>query len=299
MLSTVKLVLGHAHEVPQSICHHNDRVFVQMKSGRFLQYIIQADGQLEQDFHVDIHVGSNTFMRTTISDSLCLVPAVEGDGSVLELFDPANWSVEGPQVRSMTPSTGMCMCSQLVVSDAHRVAITGYDNGSISIFIMDDGNTNFIEKENVQLFTEAVLCMTCRVEPGGLLKIVCGGAGKFVKMLLFDFETMTVKNIISTELEREGIASLSMDGQLIVCGGWDTNLSIFSSATLSRLTSLSGHSDGISQVGIYYFERGVQSSLRPSLRHTSMIISAGRDGLIRLWSLPDSAMKQKIICNKD
>lgn len=292
-LCAVNMEPTSKHEVPQTIFHHHDQIFVHMKTGRILQLVMRSDGILEGKGPVEFNAGSDTFMRISTGDGLCLVPAAGSQGIAIEVVRMEDWSNLGPSIQSFIANTGMCMCSQLIRHGSDLLVIAGFDNGSVSIFSRE--GDEFMEKDNIQLFHEAVLCMTCRVEPSGLVRVVCGGAGKFVKMIIFDTGFMTTGEIVMTELEREGTSSLCMDDEIVVAGGWDTRISVFSTDSLALLTTLSGHSDGISQVQVMHFPRGIQSSIRPSLRYQDVLVSAGRDGILHLWSLPPSIKQQQLV----
>jgi len=215
---------------------------------------------------------------------ICAAPSIHGPSSAIDLIELFTWHIKVKNIRPSAQKTGMCMCAQLISRNDSIFLLAGYDNGSLSIFLIE--YVSFNELISIQIFPESIMCLAGQIQDARL-KIVCGGAGNQVKMIHFDLDFLEIVGPLQeTEVEREGISSIFISEDLIVAGGWDTMLPIFSSTTLASLTSLAGHTDTLNQVQVVQFDRGIQSSLRPSHRYKELIVSAGNDGVIHLWSLP-------------
>lgn len=264
-------------DLPLSIQHYGSLILIQLKSGRISRYRLDGFGLLE----VDVVRSFKTFSffripKPVMFDEHCfmLVPSAAKESIEIVCLDEQTLSIP----IQTKETAGMCLCGQMVEYDGSLFVLCGYDNGTLHLYRVC--GTTVEEELSIQVFPESIIDL-CVCTDGGLW-VVCGGALKALKQVRIgrDFSVEIIDSPISA-----GVSSISSSSDLIVVGGWDGRLSVYSSRTLALLGAGCEHTEAVNMIRMVNFANGIQSSVRPSLRYDQLAISSSKDCTLMLWSM--------------
>ena len=183
-------------------------------------------------------------------------------------------SLETKQIsRTLAPKTssekgyGMCMCLKSLwreTSATKALLLTGYENGRIVLWNTELGT----EIDSLAEHTEAVMCM----DYSEILQR--GISGSVDEQLLVWNITQDDKLAVFTRIQitNPGINCVRFrdDGKIVLTGGWDGQVRIYSGKTLRPLAVLTCHKESVSCV---------------SFSKEQSFLAGSKDGAISSWSV--------------
>ena len=158
---------------------------------------------------------------------------------------------------------GMCMCLKSISIDSKPHVLVGYENGHIVLW---DTET-YSEVSDAAVHSEAMMCMDYSER---LKKGASGSTDDKISIWTINADQINVMKHI--QITNPGLNCLKFrcDDKILVSGGWDGQVRVFSGKTLRPLAVLSSHKESIMCVTF--------------LNDNSFLVGS-KDGTISSWSV--------------
>lgn len=166
---------------------------------------------------------------------------------------------------------GNLMALEKSIVNGKLYLLGGYETGDVVLWSFDTGEVINSAKLQDQITSLSFDPFTCRG--------VCGAASNILQIFNIDKKSYEIKVKCEITLTNEGCNVLQFrhDGKLLVCGGWDGRVRLYSCRTLRALAVLTEHKSAITDV---------QFSPHIIKYWNSKIMAvSGADGTISLWNL--------------
>lgn len=149
--------------------------------------------------------------------------------------------------------------------------IGGYETGDVILWSSDTGEVISSAKFKEQITSISFDAFSCRG--------VCGGASNILQIFSIDQKSFEISLKCEITLTNEGcnVVKYRHDGKLLVSGGWDCRIRLYSCRTLRDLVVLNIHKGAITDV---HFSPHVIKYWNSKIMAVS-----GADGTISLWNL--------------
>lgn len=166
---------------------------------------------------------------------------------------------------------GNIMALEKTIVKGNIYLIGGYEAGDVVLWSFDTGELISCAKFQEQITSISFDSFTCRG--------VCGGASNILQIFNINEKSFEIKMKCEITLTNEGcnVVKFRHDGKLLVSGGWDGRVRLYSCKTLRALAVLTQHKNSITDV---------QFSPNIIKYWNSRIMAvSGSDGTISLWNL--------------
>ncbi|KAF8774792.1 Guanine nucleotide-binding protein subunit like protein [Argiope bruennichi] len=166
---------------------------------------------------------------------------------------------------------GMCMCMKAIHLKEKAFLLIGYESGQIGLWDCESDN----EVSQLKLHNEPIMCLDYDTQHKK--KGISGSVEKVIKTWTIQ-EDFTLIKVQEVMLNNDGIIAVKIreDGKILITGGSDSNIRIFSWKSLKLLAILDFHEFSIYCLSCCSFPVGKQ---------TSIFASGSKDKRIALWSI--------------
>ncbi|CAL1279904.1 unnamed protein product [Larinioides sclopetarius] len=166
---------------------------------------------------------------------------------------------------------GMCMCMKAIYLKENTFLLTGYESGHIGLWDCESDD----EISQLKLHDEPVMCLDYDTEHKN--RGVSGSVEKVLETWTIK-EDFTLTKVQAVTISNAGINAVKIreDGKILMTGGSDSNIRIFSWKSLKLLALLDFHEMSIHCLSCSCFPVGKQ---------TSVFASGSKDKCIALWSI--------------
>lgn len=168
-------------------------------------------------------------------------------------------------------SIGNIMALEKSLVNGKMYIIGGYETGDVILWSFDTGEVISSAKFQDQITSISFDPITCRG--------VCGAASNVLQIFHINEKSFEMKVKCEITLTNEGcnVVRFRHDGKLLVCGGWDGRVRLYSCKTLRALAVLTQHKNAITDVQF--------SSNVIKYWNSRIMAVSGSDGTISLWNL--------------
>nr|XP_022920451.1 guanine nucleotide-binding protein subunit beta-like protein 1 [Onthophagus taurus] len=246
----------------QAIHCIDKKILIQEKSGALKSWIINESSIYEVENEIDLYGG---YCRSLIHEDNILIP-IERD--MIAIFD-LNFN-KTASLKPTETDLGNVMCMECFKIKENDYLLTGYESGYLILF-----DITFRKQCSKLKLNE---CVTSISYDEITRRGVIGNASNILHLIAIDQSlNLIVKAEISMINDGCGIVKIRPDKKILVAGGWDGRLRLFSWKTLRVLVVLNEHKKAVTDV---QFSPNVVDFWGSKV----MAASSG-DGTITLWNL--------------
>ncbi|KAJ8985215.1 hypothetical protein NQ317_018244 [Molorchus minor] len=217
----------------QAIHYHDDNIITQEKMGTVKLWTVKKSSYTM----VTTYSGGVGFCKSVVLNNSLLVPQEDGGVDILDITSLEKVQRLMPEIESI----GKLMCLESLEIDGNVCVLGGYESGDVVLWDMN----SFKPCANIRL-QEHITSITFDTDNG---RGVVGGPSNILQMFEIDKSyKMILRSEISMTNEGVNIVKLRPDKKIMVTGGWDGRIRIYSWKTMRILVTLPEHKAAITDV---------------------------------------------------
>ncbi|KAI9103174.1 WD40-repeat-containing domain protein [Phlyctochytrium arcticum] len=222
------------------------------------------------------------------SDTLIAMTG-SGDNAEIDVYNltQRKYMVQGIAVLESDAKTGLCMCISPFLDDSKALLLlAGYETGEIIFWRADEKSMLWRFKAH----SEPVLSMALTPDA---THVFSGGADTTIRKstIPLDPGVLPQSKVVSVGAAGQACLACRPDGKIVISGGWDSKIRVFSAKKLTQLAVLSGHKEGVHAVA---FPEGKFKPTQAEIEEldyenvpipANMFASGSNDRLITFWQI--------------
>lgn len=251
----------------QAIHSYEDVIITQEKSG-IIKMWSSDSGAYET---TETYECTGGFCKSIVIVDTLVVPQENGTVDILEIRTDLKTFELKKHLVPEKECLGSIMALEKVFINGNFYLLAGYETGDVILWNFNTGEIVKSAKLQDQLTSISFDPFTCRG--------VCAGASNTLQIFHIDKNSFEIKIKCEIAQTNEGcnVVKFRIDGKLLVSGGWDGRVRLYSCRTLRTLAVLTEHKGAITDVQF--------SPHIIKFWNSRIMAVSGADGTISLWNL--------------